>query len=230
MLGYTHFGAGIYASGAYSIHLASDRSQYHGKRGDAEGGEASLLQGLRHRRNRWGDFTATVVDPIDDTSMWTIRGVRRSKQYVGYVVGLDNAWRASRDVDSRRHRDTRRYRDADAPADRDANPRCHFDPDAAATPTPSALIIGAHGALPHGHKTATYSASLEVKGGSQPYIMAVVMGHLPPGLSIDQTAGAITGVALKAGIWEPNSRDRRRRQTGTQEILADREASHRRIP
>jgi hypothetical protein len=36
--------------------------------------------------------------------------------------------------------------------------------------------------------------------------MAVVMGHLPPGLSIDQTSGAITGVALKAGIWYPTIR------------------------
>lgn len=45
-----------------------------------------------------------------------------------------------------------------------------------------------------------------MKGGSQPYLMAVVMGHLPPGLSIDQTSGAIAGVALKAGIWYPTIR------------------------
>jgi hypothetical protein len=29
-------------------------------------GEASF------RRDRWGDFTTTVVDPVDDTSFWTL--------------------------------------------------------------------------------------------------------------------------------------------------------------
>ena len=36
-------------------------------------GEASYFKDFGTGDNRWGDFTATVVDPVDDTSMWTIQ-------------------------------------------------------------------------------------------------------------------------------------------------------------
>jgi hypothetical protein len=60
--------------------------------------------------------------------------------------------------------------------------------------------------LPSAHTTVPYDASLGISGGRAPYATAVVLGHLPPGLSIDQTAGAITGVATRQGTWYPTIR------------------------
>jgi Putative Ig domain len=51
-----------------------------------------------------------------------------------------------------------------------------------------------------------YYASLDISGGRAPYTIAVVQGHLPPGLSIDQAAGAITGIATRPGVWYPTLR------------------------
>ena len=206
MLGYTHFGAGIYASGAYSIHLASDAPNTMESEVMLKAGEAPYFKDFGTGVNRWGDFTATVVDPTDDTSMWTIQ------EYAGQN-NMWGTWWGSITPGASAATPTPTASATPAPTATPTpqltatpTPAATSTPTPAATPTPSALIIGAHGALPHGHKTATYSASLEVKGGSQPYIMAVVMGHLPPGLSIDQTSGAITGVALKVGIWYPTIR------------------------
>ena len=130
MLGYTHFGAGIYASGAYSIHLASDAPNTMESEAHAEGRRGALFQGLRHRRKPMGRLhrnrgrSDRRYFHVDDS------GVCGSKQYVGHVVGFDNARGVSCDAHAHSQCDTCSYRDADAPADRDANPRGHFDPDA----------------------------------------------------------------------------------------------------
>ena len=39
----------------------------------AEERRVLLLQGLRLLKNRWGDYSATVVDPTDDTKLWTLQ-------------------------------------------------------------------------------------------------------------------------------------------------------------
>jgi Putative Ig domain len=51
-----------------------------------------------------------------------------------------------------------------------------------------------------------YYASLEISGGQAPYRISRVRGHMPPGLSIDHAAGAITGVATTQGVWYPTIR------------------------
>src|ERR1700687_4734099 len=64
------------------------------------------------------------------------------------------------------------------------------------TPTPAAaLTMSAN--LPSGHIGVLYSGSISASGGSSPYKFAVVDGSLPPGLALDSSSGAITGIPTK---------------------------------
>jgi hypothetical protein len=60
--------------------------------------------------------------------------------------------------------------------------------------------------LPGAHTTVLYDASLDISGGRAPNTIVVVLGHLPPGLAIDQATRAITGIATKPGTWYPTIR------------------------
>jgi hypothetical protein len=51
---------------------------------DIQGGGTVQLR--RHSR-RWGDPSATVVDPLNDTDLWTIQGPPPPGQHVGHAVG-----------------------------------------------------------------------------------------------------------------------------------------------
>jgi len=64
LVGYTVMSSAIYPSAAYTYIDAS------GNQSTAvilKDGEAPF------RRERWGDFSTTVVDPLDDTSFWTVQ-------------------------------------------------------------------------------------------------------------------------------------------------------------
>ena len=46
-------------------------------------------------RNRWGDYSLTSVDPVDELTLWTRAGVRASQQPLGYLgrrVPLPRLW------------------------------------------------------------------------------------------------------------------------------------------
>ena len=59
--------------------------------------------------------------------------------------------------------------------------------------TPSTLLAGVVG--------VAYSTTLSVSGGVGPYTWVVFSGDLPPGLSLDQNAGTITGTPQTAGTF-----------------------------
>jgi hypothetical protein len=80
LVGYSRFSASQYASGNYSFRFAEDppntlHSDTVLKAG--EGPYYATASGI----NRWGDFSATVVDPVNDFSFWTIQ------EYAGVPVG-----------------------------------------------------------------------------------------------------------------------------------------------
>ncbi len=200
MLGYTHFGTGIYASAAYSIHLASDPPNTMGSEVILKAGEASYFKDFGTGENRWGDFTATVVDPVDDTSMWTIQ------EYAGQSNMWGTWWGSiTPGASAATPMPTATLTPAATPTPKPtATPTAA--PTSTPTPAPSPLKIGASAILPSAHTTVIYDTSLDISGGRAPYTIAVILGYLPPGLSIDQAAGAIMGVATREGTWHPTIR------------------------
>jgi len=75
LIGYASFSPASYPSGQYSFRLGNDSP------GTLQTGEGHVREGLGpyilnvngNGPYRWGDYSAAVVDPTDDRSMWTIQ-------------------------------------------------------------------------------------------------------------------------------------------------------------
>jgi hypothetical protein len=72
LLGYARFSASQYAGSGYAFRAGSD--ELGTVRGDAtlKAGEGTYVN-LDGARNRWGDYSATAVDPANDRDLWTIQ-------------------------------------------------------------------------------------------------------------------------------------------------------------
>jgi hypothetical protein len=204
MLGYTHFGTGIYPSGAYSMRLASDPPNTMESEVMLKAGEASYFKDFGTGENRWGDFTATVVDPVDDTSMWTIQEYAGQSNMWGTWWGsITPGAPAATSTPTATATPTAAATPTPKPS---ATPTPAPTPIPTPTPTPSPLRIGVFETLPNAYTTVLYDVSLDISGGRAPYTIAVVQGHLPPGLRIGHAAGVITGIATTQGTWYPTIR------------------------
>jgi hypothetical protein len=73
LIGYTRFATTNYASAAYSFRLASDpRGEMRSDR-IYKPGEASYFKTRNTGKNRWGDYSSTIMDPADNLSFWTLQ-------------------------------------------------------------------------------------------------------------------------------------------------------------
>ena len=106
LLGFASFSAQQFASGSYAYRAAGD--PYGTLRAEhvLKAGEDSYLRDEDHGRNRWGDYSATVVDPGNDIDFWTIQEYAATRTpSAGYTVGARggaaSAWpRSSRGSDA----------------------------------------------------------------------------------------------------------------------------------
>jgi PKD repeat protein len=73
MIGYASFSPGQYASGSYVFRYATDPPNTMRQPHQYINGLAPYYKTFGGLRNRWGDFTSTVVDPLNDLDFWTIQ-------------------------------------------------------------------------------------------------------------------------------------------------------------
>lgn len=73
LVGYSRFSGSQYASANYSFRYGVDPA--HTLQADTvlKAGEAPYAKTYGGTRNRWGDYSSTVVDPVNDTDMWTLQ-------------------------------------------------------------------------------------------------------------------------------------------------------------
>ncbi len=71
LIGYSSFSANQYASANYSLRLASDPLGTFGASALLKAGEGPYVAYDSVSWNRWGDYSSTHVDPVDDTQFWT---------------------------------------------------------------------------------------------------------------------------------------------------------------
>jgi uncharacterized protein (TIGR03437 family) len=74
LIGFSRFGAGDYASAGFAFRTASDPPNTLEPEAMFKRGEAPYsATGWSTTSNRWGDYSATLVDPADDLSFWTLQ-------------------------------------------------------------------------------------------------------------------------------------------------------------
>jgi hypothetical protein len=72
-VGFSRFSATQYASAAYAIHAAADPAGSLRPETVFKTGLASYIKIASPDGNRWGDYSATVIDPTNDAQFWTIQ-------------------------------------------------------------------------------------------------------------------------------------------------------------
>ena len=73
LIGYSRFSAAQYASANYAFRAAGDPPNTLRSDTVLKAGEASYYKTFGGGYNRWGDYSNTVVDPVNDLDMWTIQ-------------------------------------------------------------------------------------------------------------------------------------------------------------
>lgn len=73
LIGYSRFSATQYASANYVFRAASDPPNTLRTEVVLKAGEAPYYKTFGGPKNRWGDYSSTVVDPVNDTDFWTIQ-------------------------------------------------------------------------------------------------------------------------------------------------------------
>jgi outer membrane protein assembly factor BamB len=89
LLGFSSFSAAEPASARYAYRIATDPAGTMQVPVVLKPGEDCYYKDFGSGLNRWGDYSATVVDPVDDTRMWTIQ------EYAATSVGtgpFDDRW------------------------------------------------------------------------------------------------------------------------------------------
>ncbi len=73
MVGYAQFSATQYAGSGFALRMAGDALNTLRTGTVLQAGKASYFKDHGTGDNRWGDFSSTVVDPVDDLSLWTLQ-------------------------------------------------------------------------------------------------------------------------------------------------------------
>ncbi|MCB0806293.1 MAG: T9SS type A sorting domain-containing protein [Bacteroidales bacterium] len=73
MIGFGSFSENQYASSSYAFRYADDPPNEMREYYQYKDGKAPYFKTFGGERNRWGDYTATFVDPVDDLDFWTLQ-------------------------------------------------------------------------------------------------------------------------------------------------------------
>ena len=85
-IGYSRFSATNFPSASYSFRRADDAPGTLSAEHPIKAGEGPYVKLDEENINRWGDFSASVVDPLNDLDFWTIQ------EYAAPPVGLEGRW------------------------------------------------------------------------------------------------------------------------------------------
>lgn len=86
LIGYSTFSPTQFASAAYSYRRSSDAPGVMSAPYVYKSGEANYYKTYGGDYNRWGDYSATMVDPIDDLTFWTIQ------EYAESPINSESQW------------------------------------------------------------------------------------------------------------------------------------------
>ena len=73
MVGFSRFSGSQFASANYAMRYATDATSTMRDNIVFKAGEASYFKTFSGTDNRWGDYTATTIDPTNDLDFWTLQ-------------------------------------------------------------------------------------------------------------------------------------------------------------
>ncbi|HEX8650555.1 MAG TPA: proprotein convertase P-domain-containing protein [Pyrinomonadaceae bacterium] len=73
LIGYSRFSSQQYASANYAFRAGTDAVNTLRTEVVLKSGSAPYYKIFGGDRNRWGDYSSTVVDPVNDTDLWTVQ-------------------------------------------------------------------------------------------------------------------------------------------------------------
>jgi subtilisin-like proprotein convertase family protein len=99
LIGYSRFSSQQYASANYSFRAGTDAPNTLRDPATLRSGSAPYFKNFGGARNRWGDYSSTVVDPLNDLDMWTVQehaapvsgGVSRWGTWWGRIASITPA-------------------------------------------------------------------------------------------------------------------------------------------
>lgn len=86
LIGFGSFSENQYASSSYAMRYGDDPANTMRDYYQYKDGLAPYFKTFGGSRNRWGDYTATFVDPVDDLDFWTIQ------EYAAMPPGSQDEW------------------------------------------------------------------------------------------------------------------------------------------
>ena len=86
LLGFSTFAANLFAGASYALRTSSDAAGTMQSVTLLKPGEAPYVKTYGGPKNRWGDYSATVVDPANDTDFWTLQ------EYASAPSGGSDRW------------------------------------------------------------------------------------------------------------------------------------------
>ncbi len=92
LVGYSSFASSQFAAANYSFRAAADAPGTMRDPATLKAGEDCYYKTFSGTRNRWGDYSNTVVDPTDDTSFWTIQEYAAQSSPAGVCTNGSGRW------------------------------------------------------------------------------------------------------------------------------------------
>jgi hypothetical protein len=86
IVGFSGSSPTTYASGYYTYRAPTDASDTMQSVATVKVGEATYYKTFGGSRNRWGDYSGAMIDPVDDLTMWTIQ------EYAETPSGSSSLW------------------------------------------------------------------------------------------------------------------------------------------
>ncbi|MBX7221532.1 MAG: hypothetical protein K1Y36_16395 [Blastocatellia bacterium] len=87
LVGYSRFSASQFASANYAFRAGSDPLNTLRDDTVLKEGEDTYFKRFGGEDNRWGDYSSTIVDPVNDTALWTVQEYAGKSNRWGVWVG-----------------------------------------------------------------------------------------------------------------------------------------------
>ena len=92
LVGFSEFESDDFADAGYAFRSGTDPPGTMGAPVTLKDGEGPYVKRREGDRNRWGDYSATQVDPSDDLTLWTIQEYARVPVGKGDESGRWGTW------------------------------------------------------------------------------------------------------------------------------------------